>query len=118
MSPNKSLLFALVCGLAVGSLVYRFLLPDWFFALGIAAVYAGSVYFYVSFDIPLLGEHITFRKQPYRLGHAIGMFGLTISPLALIEYVELQTAEVAGVLVWTTGVIAYLLLVSTAQGQE
>ncbi|GGM47852.1 hypothetical protein GCM10009006_31290 [Haloarcula argentinensis] len=94
------------------------MLPDWFFALGIAAVYAGSVYFYVSCDIPLLGEQITFRKQPHRLGHAIGIFGLSISPVALIEYVDLQGPEVAGVLVWITGVVAYLLLVSLAQSQE
>ncbi|MHC3381612.1 hypothetical protein [Haloarcula sp. H-GB5] len=118
MSPTKSLVFALFCGLAVGGLVYRFLLPDWFFALGIAAVYAGSVYFYVSFDIPMLGEQITFRKQPHRLGHAIGIFGLSISPVALIEYVDLQGPEVAGVLVWITGVVAYLFLVSLAQSQE
>jgi hypothetical protein len=118
MSPNRSLVFALLCGLAVGGLVYRFLLPDWFFALGIAAVYAGSVYFYISFDIALLGEHMTFRKQPHRLGHAIGMFGLSISPVALIDYAKLQGPEVAGVLVWTTGVITYLLFVSLAQSQE
>ena len=118
MSPNKSRLLAVPCGASVGGIVHEFLLPDWFFAIGIAAVYTGLIHFYATYEIPLLGEHVTFTDRPDRLGHAVGMFGLATTPLALIEYASFRTPETVGVLVWTTGVIAYLLFASSAQSQQ
>ncbi|MBB6646547.1 hypothetical protein [Halobellus ruber] len=118
MNPHKSLLVAVLLGAAVGGVVHAFLLPDWFFAAGIATIYAGVVYFYATYGITLLGEHVTFRDGPDRLGHAVGLFGLSTTPLALVEYVSLRTPETVGVLVWTTGTITYLLLVSSARTQR
>jgi len=118
MGPNKSLLLAVLCGASVGGIVHELLLPDWFFATGIAAVYVGLVYFYTTYEVPLLGEHVTFTDRADRLGHAVGVFGLSTTPLALIEYASFRTPETVGVLVWTTGVIAYLLFASSARSQQ
>lgn len=118
MNPDKALLLAVLFGLSVGGTVYRFLLPDWFFVLGIATIYTGVTYFYITYEITLLGEHTTFAGTSDKLGHAVGMFGLSISSLAIIEYAAFRTPEVVGVLVWTTGIVMYLLFISTAQSQR
>jgi len=118
MNTDKAYSLAVLCGLSAGGIVYGFLLPDWFFALGVGTVYTGIGYFYFAYDIPLLGEHISFTEKPDKLGHAIGLFGVSISPLAVVEYAEFRTPETAGILVWTTGLIAYLLFVSAAQSQQ
>lgn len=118
MSPQKSLTRAVVTGLAVGGMVYQFLLPDWFFALGVTATYTGIAYFYLAFDVSLLSEQLQFTDRHDKLGHAIGVFGLSISPLALISYGQFRQPEAIGILVWTTGVIAFLLLAATAQEQQ
>jgi predicted Zn-dependent protease len=118
MSSHRSLALAVATGLATGGIVYQFLLTDWFFALGVTATYAGVAYFYVAFDVPLSGQYIQFTRRHDKLGHAIGIFGLSISPLALISYAKFQQPEAIGVLVWTTGVIAFLLFASIAHDQE
>lgn len=115
MDPNESLLLAAALGASVGGIVRVFLLPDWFFALGIATIYAGAAYFYLTYDVSLLGEHATFSDTPDGLGHAVGVFGLSITPLALVEYASFRNPEIVGVLAWTTGTIAYLLLVSSVR---
>lgn len=118
MALDKPLLLAILSGFCIGGTVYRFLLPDWFFAFGITAVYVGVSYFYFAYGRTVLGEHIAFENTRDKFGHAVGLFGLSISPLALVEYAGFQTLEVIGVLVWTTGTIAYLLFASSAQNQR
>lgn len=115
MGTQKSLLLAVLSGCCIGGVVYRYLLADWFFVMGIIALYIGISYFILTYDITLLGEQLTFEDRYNRLGHAIGIFGLATTPLALIEYVDLQSSEAVGVLVWSTGTIAYLLIASAAQ---
>ena len=118
MSFKKSLPLAVLIGCCIGGGVYRYLLADWFFVSSIATIYVGVTYFILAYDITLLGEQLTFDSSPDKLGHTIGLFGLSIGPLALTEYVNLQQAEVVGVLVWTTGIIAYFIVVSNAQNQQ
>ncbi len=118
MNPDKSHFLAVLVGLFVGGIVYRFFVPDWFFTVGVTAVYTGITYFYIAYEIPLLGEHATFADGRDKLGHAIGLFGLSISPLALVEYAAFRMPEIVGVLVWVTGMITYLLFISTAQTQR
>lgn|GEM_PF-303814 len=101
-------------GAVSGAVVYRFLLPDWFPALATAATYAGAAYFYLAFDIPLLGTHIEFTDRADRAGYAVGLFGVSVGPLALGEYVGLSNSGVAGVVVWQLGLLAFLLLSATA----
>ncbi len=118
MSSNRSLALAVATGLATGGIVYQFLLTDWFFALGVTATYAGVAYFYFAFNVPLSGQYMQFTRRHDKLGHAIGIFGLSISPLALSSYAQFRRPETIGVLIWTTGVIAFLLFAAIANEQQ
>jgi len=51
------------------------IVPDGFVAMGTAAVYAGTSYFYFAFDVSLLGEAVRFDDRVDRVGYAIGLFG-------------------------------------------
>jgi len=66
--------------------VYWAFVPDGFVAMGTAAVYAGTSYFYFAFDVSLLGEAVRFDDRVDRVGYAIGLFGLSVSPLAFARY--------------------------------
>ncbi|WP_277543821.1 hypothetical protein [Haloarcula laminariae] len=118
MSFKKSLPLAVLIGCCIGGGVYRYLLSDWFFVSSIATIYIGVAYFILAYDVTLLSEQFTFYDRYDRLGHAVGVFGLSIGPLALIEYVGLQGSEVVGVLIWSIGIIAYFVLISNAQSQQ
>jgi len=101
-------------GVVSGATVYQFLLPDWFPALATAATYAGAAYFYLAFDIPLLGTHIEFTDRADRVGYTVGLFGVSVGPLALGEYAGLSSSALTGVVVWQLGLLAFLLLSATA----
>jgi hypothetical protein len=118
MKFEKSLPLAVLIGCCIGGGVYRYLLSDWFFVSSIVAIYIGIAYFIFAYDTTLLGEQFTFYERDDRLGHAVGVFGLSIGPLALIEYVGLQGSEVVGVLIWSIGIIAYFVLISNARSQQ
>lgn len=75
-----------LCGLLVGLGMYWFLVPDWHVAAVTATVYAGVGYFYVAFDISLLDQAVEFDDRMDRLGYAIGLFGLSASPLVVAHY--------------------------------
>ena len=118
MSVNRPLPVAAAFGVLVGALVYRFCLPDWYPTLAIAAVYTGTAYFYLAFDISLLGTQVDFDARADKLGYGIGLFGLSVSPLALGEYAGLPESAVVGVVVWLTGMIAFLLVATTAAHRD
>jgi hypothetical protein len=101
-------------GAVSGTVVYHFFLPDWFPALATAATYAGAAYFYLAFDVSLLGTHVEFTDRADRLGYAVGLFGVSVGPLALGEYVGLSNSGLTGVVVWQLGLLAFLLLSATA----
>jgi hypothetical protein len=101
-------------GVVSGTVVYQFLLPDWFLALATAATYAGAAYFHLAFDIPLLGTHVEFTDRADRAGYAVGLFGVSVGPLAVSEYAGLSNSGVLGVVVWQLGLLAFLLLSATA----
>jgi hypothetical protein len=101
-------------GAVSGAVVYQFLLPDWFPALATAATYAGAAYFYLAFDIPLLGTHVEFTDREHKFGYAVGLFGVSVGPLAVSEYAGLSNSGVLGVVVWQLGLLAFLLLSATA----
>ena len=117
MPVDRSLPLASVFGLLVGGLVYQFLLPDWYPALGVATIYTGAAYFYLAFDISLLGTQVEFTDRSDKIGYAIGLFGLSVSPLAIGEYTGLQDLAVIGIIVWIMGMLAFLLLMTTAAHQ-
>jgi hypothetical protein len=105
-------------GAVSGAVVYQFLLPDWFPALATAATYAGAAYFYLAFDVPLLGTHVEFTDREHKFGYAVGLFGVSVGPLAVSEYAGLSNSAVAGVVVWQLGLLAFLLLSATAAHQQ
>jgi hypothetical protein len=115
---KKPLPLAVLIGCCVGGGVYQYLLSDWFFVSSIATIYIGIVYFILAYDVKLLSEQFTFDDGYDRLGHAIGIFGLSVGPLALIEYADLQGSEAVGVLMWSIGIIAYFTIISNAQSQR
>lgn len=118
MPVDRSLPFAVVFGLLVGGLVHQFFFPDWFPAFGIAAIYTGAAYFYLAFDISLLGTQVEFTDRSDKIGYGIGLFGLSVSPLALGEYTGLQDSAISGIIVWVMGMLAFLLLMTRAAHRE
>ncbi|WP_122088580.1 hypothetical protein [Halalkalicoccus subterraneus] len=117
MNRNRNLLVAVICGLLVGLGVYWFLVPDWFVAAGIAAIYSGASYFYFSFDISLFSSDIQFDNRVDRFGYAIGLFGLSVSAVALAQYYGQQGTTTLPFVILFIGVIAFLLFISKAQQQ-
>ena len=118
MNMNRDLPLAIVCGLLVGFGMYWFLVPDWFIAAGTAAVYAGAGYFYSAFDISLLGSAVQFDDRMDRLGYAIGLFGVSVSPIAFAQYYGQHSASTLPFVILFMGVIAFLLFISKAQQQS
>jgi hypothetical protein len=111
---ERALPIAGLFGVVSGAVVYQLFLPDWFPALATAATYTGAAYFYLAFDISLLGTHIEFTARADRLGYAVGLFGVSVGPLALGEYAGLPGPSVIGIVVWQLGLLAFLFLSATA----
>ena len=105
-------------GAVSGAAVYHLFLPGWFPALATAATYAGAAYFYLAFDISLLGTHVEFTDRTDRLGYAVGLFGVSVGPLALAGYAGLSTSAVTGTVVWQLGLVAFFLLSATAAHRQ
>ncbi|MFB6250528.1 MAG: hypothetical protein ABEI27_02380 [Halobellus sp.] len=114
---DRNLAFALLAGAVVGLGFYEFLVTDWFVALGTAAVYTGTAYLYLAFDGSLLGAQFQFEDRTDRVGHAVGVFGVSVSPLAFAQHYGGDGATVVFV-TWFTGVIAFFLLASAASGRR
>ncbi|GAA0666053.1 hypothetical protein ACFQDG_02315 [Natronoarchaeum mannanilyticum] len=115
---DKNLPLAVLCGLLVGLGTYWFLSTNWFIGAGIAAVYAGAGYFYFAYDISLLGSATQFDNPIDKLGYAIGLFGLCVSPMALAQYYGQQGDTTLPFVVLFMGTIAFLLFISEAQRQN
>jgi len=114
---DRNLPLAVLCGLLVGLGIYWFLVPDWFVAAGTATVYAGAGYFYFAFDVSLLDKSVQFDDRMDKLGYAIGLFGLCVSPMAFAQYYGQQGATTLPFVILFIGVIAFLLFISKAQQQ-
>ncbi|SDX77563.1 hypothetical protein [Halobellus clavatus] len=108
---DRNLAFGLLAGAVVGLAVHEFLVTDWFVALGTAAVYAGATYLYLAFDSSLLEEQFRFEDRTDRVGHAVGVFGVSVSPLAFAQHYGGEGATIVFV-TWFTGVVAFFLLAS------
>ncbi|WP_135851236.1 hypothetical protein [Halorussus salinus] len=115
---DRSLPLAALCGSLVGVGTHLFLVADWFVALGLAAVYFGAAYFYAAFDLSLFGRSLQFEERADRLGYAVGLFGLSVSPLALADHFGHGDATTAPIVVSQVGVVAFLLLASRAAHRD
>jgi hypothetical protein len=108
---QRPLPLALGCGITVGSGVYGLLAAHWYLAAGTAAVYAGATYFLLAFETGLFSESVSFSDRQDKLGYAVGLFGLCVSPLALAE--QFGEGELV-IVVWVLGLIAFLQLAQQA----
>lgn len=115
---NRDFPLAVLCGLLVGFGTYWFFVPDRYVALATAAVYTGTGYFYFAFDLSLLDESIRFDDRTDRLGYAIGLFGLSVSPLALALHYGPRNETTLPLVVLFIGVIAFLTFVPKARQQN
>lgn len=115
---NKASPLAVLCGLTIGVGMYWLLVPDWHVALGIATVYAGAGYFYFEFDISLFAASIQFDDRVDKLGYAVGLFGLCVSPMAFADHYGQSDPIALAFVIWVMGVIAFLFFVSRAHHQE
>jgi hypothetical protein len=114
---NRALPLAVPCGAVTGVGVHRLLVPDPFVAVGVAAVYAGVAYLLLAFDLSLLAEAPRFETRPDRLGYAVGLFGVSVSPLAFAERYAVGATAVA-FYVWFIGVVAFLFLAPLARDRQ
>ncbi|VTT87711.1 hypothetical protein DM2_1045 [Halorubrum sp. DM2] len=114
---DRDLPLAALCGLLVGFGIYRFLSPGGFVSGATGAVYAGAAYFYFAFDVSLLGTAVQFDDRTDRLGYAIGLFGLCVSPMAFAQFYGRHGATTLPFVILFMGVIAFLLFVAEAQRQ-
>jgi hypothetical protein len=115
---ERALPTALGVGLLVGVAAHELLVSDWFLVLGLASMYASCAYFLLAFDVPLLAAVFDFEERTDRIGYGLGVFGLSVSPLALADhYGEGGTATLVVSLLFV-GVIAFFLLASKARQQE
>lgn len=112
---QRELPLAVLSGAVVGVGTYGLLVADWFVAGATAAVYAAAAYFYLAFDVSLLGRAIRFDETEHRVGYAVGLFGLCVSPLALANQYGGDGTSTLPLVVLFVGVIAFLILASQAQ---
>jgi len=108
---------AAVCGLSVAAGVYAFIAPDPFVATAVATVYAGASYFYLAFDAALLGSAFEFTDRSDRAGYAVGGFGLSVTPVAVLVYSGTPDASALPLVILVLGVIAFLTLAAQANRQ-
>jgi len=108
---------AALFGVSVGLGAYWLLVQNWFVVAALSTVYAGAAYFYVAFDVPLLGRVTRFDDRTHRLGYAVGLFGVSTSPIAFGQYYGPGDATVLPLVVTLFGVIAFLDVASKAKQQ-
>lgn len=114
---NRSLPAAALLGVSVGLGAYWLLVQNWFVAAGISAVYTGAAYFYLAFDLSLLGRATQFDDRTHKVGYAIGLFGVSISPIAFSQSLGPGNESGLALVVVLFGVIAFLDLASKARHQ-
>ncbi|QSX00328.1 hypothetical protein [Haloterrigena alkaliphila] len=86
---------------------------NWFLVVAVIAVYAGWGYFAARYHRLLLREFPAFDRSTDRLGYAIGLFGVSIGPVAFGR--QYTAADVSlEFLVAYLGVIGFLLASSAA----
>ncbi|MFC7075216.1 hypothetical protein [Haloarcula halophila] len=80
---DRALPLAVLVGLAVGTVVTQVLDAGWYLALGTIPLYVGWSYFAVSYPDTLRASVFSFDRRADSLGYAAGVFGLSITALAI-----------------------------------
>ncbi len=100
-------------GLVAGGSLRVAFESNWFLVLAVVTLYTGLGYFTVEYRRLLTREYPPFDRSVDRFGYGIGLFGLSIGPVAVSR--QLTTADVSGQLfVAYLGVVGFLLVSSAA----
>ncbi|RLM70975.1 hypothetical protein DVK05_03525 [Halorubrum sp. Atlit-8R] len=110
---NRALPLAAGVGLLAALGLYQ-LVPSLPTALGTGAVYAGAAYFYLAFDVSLLAATPRFEDRADRAGYALGLFGLSVTPVLFGHYAD-GDAAVFGFVIVFFGAVAFLTLSERAR---
>jgi NADH:ubiquinone oxidoreductase subunit 6 (subunit J) len=114
---DRSLPAAGLFGVSFGLGTYWLLVQNAFVAAAISTVYAGAAYFYLAFDVSLFGQATRFDDRTHNLGYAIGLFGVSTSPIAFAQYYGAGNERGLPLVVLLFGVIAFLEFASKARHQ-
>ena len=113
-APETALLVAGLFGTASGTVVYLVSPSGLVPGARRGSDLRRSGVLHLAFDVTLLGTRLEFTDRPDRAGYAVGLFGVSVGPLALGEYAGLSSSALTGVVVWQFGLLAFLLLSAAA----
>ncbi|OAQ52238.1 hypothetical protein HTG_11495 [Natrinema mahii] len=114
---NRALPAGFGIGLVAGATFRIAFESNWFLVAAVVALYAGWGYFAVAYRRLLAAEFPAFDRSADRLGYGIGLFGLSIGPVAVSR--QLTTADISGQLfVAYLGVVGFLLTSSAAAAES
>ncbi|MFC6975137.1 hypothetical protein ACFQL1_11460 [Halomicroarcula sp. GCM10025709] len=104
---DRALPAAALVGLAAGTVVTQVLDAGWYLALGTAPLYAGWSYFAISYPAALSASVYSFGRRRDKLGYAAGVFGISVTPLAIGDAAGSGTVAFAPV-VAAFGILGFL----------
>ncbi|WP_440763330.1 hypothetical protein [Natronorubrum sp. DTA7] len=110
---DRAVLGGLGFGSIVGGALYVAFSSNWFLIAAVIAMYTGWGYFGVRYHRLLLREFPAFDRPIDRLGYAIGLFGVSIGPVAFSQ--QFTTGDISiELFVGYIGVVGFLLSSSVA----
>ncbi|MGQ3722273.1 hypothetical protein [Natrialba aegyptia] len=110
---RKAISVALGIGLAIGGSLYVVFDSNLFLIAAVVALYTGWGYFAVRYRRVLMREFPQFEQSRDRLGYAIGLFGLSIGPVAFSQQFTAGDLSIQ-LFVGYIGVVGFLHTASAA----
>lgn len=112
----KRVLVSVVVGVLVGGGVHQLFAPHWQVVLVTGIIYTAAAYFYFSAVPARLQPEFSFDNRTDAIGYGIGLFGLSVSPIAFGNYYT--AADIDPVfLIWFIGILSHLTF-ATVVGQR
>lgn len=114
---DRSVPLACCGGLLVSIGAYWLFGTGWFVSVATGAAYAAAGYFWLATEASPLVPGVAFENRTDRLAYAVGVFGVSVTPLALADhYVDATTTAVP--MISYLGVIAFLSMASAARRSD
>ncbi|ELZ04695.1 hypothetical protein [Natrialba asiatica] len=113
---RRAISVALGIGLAIGGSLYVVFDSNLFLIAAVVALYTGWGYFAVRYRRLLLREFPQFDRSMDRLGYAIGLFGVSIGPVAFSQQFTASDISIT-FFIGYLGVVGFLST-STAAGSD
>lgn len=111
---NRALPIALLCGVAIGAGTFWFVVSDGLFALCMAALYFGAVYFYVAFDVSVTRAAGRFGQRTDRMAYQLGSVGLAVGAVAILGSLSPVGSWQTAFVVFCCGLVGFFTSVSQA----